>query len=181
MKKVLRKVAPFVAFAAILAVLGVGGLYVNNTFFGPKPPAKFTELTKDNVQTELVKSKGLVLVEVCVEQKYACEIMDKELDKFNDQYGANVKILVVHADTQPELAAQFGISSILDVPAVFLFQDGKPVSAVPGVWSAEELPQILQAMAEQAAAGTNGGGTGGTTNGGSTVPDGAATPAPSGK
>lgn len=181
MKKALRKVAPFVAFAVLVAGILVGGVFAYQKITEPAPPPKYTELTKDNVKTELGAKSGLVVIEVCVTERYACEVQMKEIDKFHGMAGDQVKIVTINAETQPELAAALGIESPLDVPATFLAYNGQIVGGVPGVFSAEELGALLQQMLQQPA-GTNGGTTTqpSTTNPGGASTQPSTTPAPSG-
>ncbi|MCS7135436.1 MAG: thioredoxin [Candidatus Aenigmarchaeota archaeon] len=93
------------------------------------------EITEENFEAEVIKSKGLVLVDFWAPWCGPCRMLAPILEEV-DKTG-KVKVLKVNVDESQSIAALFGISSI---PTLILFKDGKPISGRIGVMS---FPQIM--------------------------------------
>lgn len=69
-----------------------------------------------------------------------CRSLAPVLDQVADEQNGRLRVGKVNVDDAPELAARFGVRSI---PALVLFQNGKPVATQVGVLPAEALNRWL--------------------------------------
>ena len=61
--------------------------------------------------------------------QFALIVFAYELEKFEAEYGAQVKVAKINVDEEPELAAKFGVASI---PTLVKFDGGAEASRVVG-------------------------------------------------
>lgn len=86
-------------------------------------------ITKDNFETEIINSATPVVVDFWATWCGPCQLQGPELEKFEAEYGAQVKVAKINVDEEPELAAKFGVASI---PTLVKFDDGAEASRVVG-------------------------------------------------
>ena len=87
-------------------------------------------LTDNQFSENVLKSKGLVLVDFWAEWCGPCRQLGPILEAIDEEMGNDVKIYKMNVDDSPETASQFGIRSI---PTMFLFKDGKQVDTKVGL------------------------------------------------
>ena len=87
-------------------------------------------ITDSQFDDEVLKAKGLVLVDFWAEWCGPCRQLIPILEEISKEMGDKVKICKVNVDESPDKAAEFGIRSI---PSVFLFKDGKQVDFKVGL------------------------------------------------
>ena len=92
-------------------------------------------------ESEVLKHKGVVLVDFWAEWCGPCRQLGPILDEVSKSMGDKVKICKMNVDEAPETATQFGIRSI---PTMFLFKDGQQVDTKVGLNSQASLEQWLQ-------------------------------------
>lgn len=86
-------------------------------------------ITKDNFETEIINSATPVVVDFWATWCGPCQLQGPELEKFEVEYGAQVKVAKINVDEEPELAAKFGVASI---PTLVKFDGGAEASRVVG-------------------------------------------------
>ena len=89
------------------------------------------QLNEENFKSEVLDSKGLVLVDFWAEWCGPCRQLGPILEDVSTQM-PDVKFCKVNVDDAPNTAASFGIRSI---PSMFLFKDGKQVDSRVGFMS----------------------------------------------
>lgn len=97
-------------------------------------------LTKENFETEALKSDIPVLVDFWADWCGPCRMFSPIVDEFAEENEGKVKVGKVNVDEQPELAAQFGVMSI---PTLLVFKDGQAVNKAVGARPKEELLSLL--------------------------------------
>ena len=85
--------------------------------------------TSDNFEEEVLTAKEPVLVDFWATWCGPCQLQGPELEKFEAEYGAQVKVAKINVDEEPELAAKFGVASI---PTLVKFDGGAEASRVVG-------------------------------------------------
>lgn len=87
-------------------------------------------ITDAQFKSEVLDSKGLVLIDFWAEWCGPCRQLTPILEEVAKAMGSSVKICKMNVDDSPDTAAQFGIRSI---PTMFLFKDGEQVDVKVGL------------------------------------------------
>lgn len=98
------------------------------------------KLTKDNFETEVLKSDQPVLIDFWADWCGPCKMLAPTIAEIADEYAGKVKVGKINVDEEPELAAAFRINSI---PTVVLMRDGKVENLVVGYCPKERLTAML--------------------------------------
>ncbi len=93
-------------------------------------------LTKDNFETEVLKSDKPVLVDFWASWCGPCMMMGPVVEELGNELADTIKVGKVNVDQNPELAQQFGIMSI---PCFMVFKNGQQVATTVGGRSKEDL------------------------------------------
>jgi thioredoxin 1 len=89
---------------------------------------KVLNITDSQFETEVLNSKGLVLVDFWAPWCGPCKQIAPVLDELSVEKD-NIKVVKINVDDNPEVASEFGIRSI---PTLILFKDGKKVDTKLG-------------------------------------------------
>ena len=98
-------------------------------------------ITAENFEREVLQSEVPVLVDFWATWCGPCRMIAPAIAKIAEKYEGQVKVGKIDVDTQPQLAAQFGIVSI---PTVKVFRDGKVAGSLVGLRSQAELEALLR-------------------------------------
>lgn len=90
-------------------------------------------LDKNNFESEVIKSKGLVLVDFYATWCGPCKMTGPIIDQLSEEM-KQVKFVKVDVDANQELASQFQIFSI---PTCIIFKDGQAVNQFVGAMGKE--------------------------------------------
>ena len=98
-------------------------------------------ITAENFEREVLHSEVPVLVDFWATWCGPCRMIAPAVAKIAEKYEGQIKVGKIDVDTQPQLAAQFGIVSI---PTVKVFRDGKVTGSLVGLRSQAELEALLR-------------------------------------
>ena len=87
-------------------------------------------ITDADFDAEVLKSKGLVLVDFWAEWCGPCRQLLPIMEEVSSEMKDKVEILKMNVDESPSTPAGFGIRSI---PALLLFKDGKLIDTKVGL------------------------------------------------
>ena len=86
-------------------------------------------VTTDSFQSDVLSSAKPVLVDFWAEWCGPCRMISPILDEISNEHGDKLTIVKVNVDEEPQLAQQYGITSI---PALHVFKDGQVVKQIIG-------------------------------------------------
>jgi len=86
-------------------------------------------VTTDSFQSDVLSSAKPVLVDFWAEWCGPCRMVSPILDEISNEHGDKLTIVKVNVDEEPQLAQQYGITSI---PALHVFKDGQVVKQIIG-------------------------------------------------
>ncbi|MBI2957825.1 MAG: thioredoxin [Chloroflexi bacterium] len=104
--------------------------------------AKMIELSDDNFESAVLKSKTPVLVDFWAEWCTPCRMVAPILENLSTQYGDRLAFGKMNVDAGRKTATQYGVQSI---PTMLFFKDGKPMRQFRGFMSEKELKKNLDA------------------------------------
>ena len=99
-------------------------------------------VTTATFQADVLSSGKPVLVDFWAEWCGPCRMVSPILDEISAEHGEKLIIVKVNVDEEPQLAQQYGITSI---PALQVFQGGEVVKSIVG---AKPKPQLLADLSE---------------------------------
>lgn len=97
------------------------------------------ELTGANFKSTV--EKGVTLVDFWAEWCGPCRMMGPVLDELASETTGKVTVGKINVDKEPDLAQQFGVSSI---PTLIVLKDGKEVKRFVGVTPKSELAKACE-------------------------------------
>jgi len=103
-----------------------------------------TTITNANFESEVLKAEKPVLVDFWATWCGPCRMLSPVVGEVAAERAATLKVGKINVDEAPELAAQYGITSI---PALLLFKNGKVVASQVGYMPKDALLSFVDAHA----------------------------------
>jgi len=88
------------------------------------------EITDENFQQEVLNSETPVLVDFWADWCQPCKMIAPVVEQIAEEYDGKVKIGKLDVDSNQQTSQAMGIRGI---PALIIFNDGKPVDQIIGV------------------------------------------------
>lgn len=93
-------------------------------------------LTNQNFEQEVIKSTIPVVVDFWAPWCAPCRIVSPIVDELAKEYEGKVKVGKLNVDENADTASKY---SIMSIPSLLIFQNGKPVKTIVGAQSKENL------------------------------------------
>lgn len=97
------------------------------------------KLTKENFETEAVKSDKPVFIDFYADWCGPCKMVSPIVDEIAEERD-DIKVCKVNVDDSPEIAAMFGVQSI---PSLVIMKDGGVAAATVGAMPKAELAAFI--------------------------------------
>lgn len=97
-------------------------------------------LTAENFETEVLHSTIPVMIDFWASWCGPCRMLAPIVAEFADEHDGEVKVCKVNVDEQPELAAQYNISSI---PTILIFKNGVLTNTAIGYQPKAKLETLI--------------------------------------
>ena len=101
------------------------------------------EVTQENFEKEVIESDRPVLVDFWAPWCMPCKIIAPAVEKISEEMGSEVKVVKANVDESPEIATEM---SIMNIPTLLLFKDGKEIARMIGVNSKEAIENKIKSL-----------------------------------
>ena len=101
---------------------------------------KAMQITKDNFDEMVLKSKSPVLVDFWAEWCTPCRMLSPVVDQVAQDYEGRAVIGKINIDEEQELAGRYGVMSI---PTLIVFKNGDIAEKSVGVVSKDKISAML--------------------------------------
>jgi len=101
------------------------------------------EITDNNFETEVLKSKSPVLIDFWAVWCGPCKIIAPVVEEIANEYEGKLKVGKLDVDNNPQTSVKYGIRSI---PTLLLFKDGVVVDTIIGAIPKSQIVQRLQTV-----------------------------------
>ena len=103
------------------------------------------EVAKNDFENEVLKSEKPVLVDFWAPWCMPCKIIAPAVEGIAEALKAKLKVLKLNIDEAPEIATKL---SVLNIPTLVLFKDGKEVARIIGVNSKEAIEAKIRSFVD---------------------------------
>ena len=101
------------------------------------------KITKENYETEVLKSDKLVLIDFYADWCGPCKMMSPIIDEIAEEVGDKIKVGKINVDENQELAMEYEVMSI---PTIIILQNGEVKNSFVGVRENKEIISCLEKM-----------------------------------
>ena len=99
------------------------------------------EFNEENFENEVLKNKGIVLVDFFATWCGPCKVMSPIIDEIAEEKIENLSVGKVDVDENPELSEKYGVMSI---PTIVIFSGGEIKKTFLGVTNKEDIMNELK-------------------------------------
>jgi len=99
--------------------------------------------TTSTWESEILKSKGLVMVDFWAVWCGPCRIIAPTVEELAKEYSGKVKVAKLNTDENPDIASRY---KIMGIPTVMFFKDGQKVDQIVGAVPKPQLKAKIDAL-----------------------------------
>ncbi len=99
--------------------------------------------TTSTWESEILKSKGLVMVDFWAVWCGPCRIIAPTVEELAKEYSGRVKVAKLNTDENPDIASRY---KIMGIPTVMFFKDGQKVDQIVGAVPKPQLKAKIDAL-----------------------------------
>lgn len=99
------------------------------------------DVTDATFDSEVIKSNVPVLVDFWAPWCAPCRVVGPIVEELAKEYEGKLKVAKVNVDENQQSASSY---SIMSIPSLLIFQNGKPVKTIVGAQSKENLKRGIE-------------------------------------
>ena len=96
-----------------------------------------------NWEQEVLKGKGLALVDFWAVWCGPCQMVAPIVDELAKDYDGRVRVYKLNTDENPDVAGQY---QIMGIPTLLFIKDGKPVDKIVGATSKKQFTDKIDSL-----------------------------------
>ena len=100
-------------------------------------------VTKDTWDAEVLKAKGLVVVDFWAVWCGPCRMVSPIVDELAKDYEGKAKIVKLNTDENPEIASRY---QIMGIPTIMFFKDGQAIDKLVGALSKIQYKDKIESL-----------------------------------
>lgn len=97
--------------------------------------------TDQDFKKDVLEKKGLVVVDFWAEWCGPCKMVSPTIEELAKAYEGKVTVGKLNVDENPQIAGQY---SVMSIPTVMIFKDGKPVKSIVGAQGRENYKKAIE-------------------------------------
>lgn len=101
------------------------------------------ELTSANWDSEVTRSKGIVMVDFWAVWCGPCRIIAPTVEELAKEYAGKIKVGKLNTDENPDVASKF---KIMGIPTIMFFKDGEKVDQIVGAVPKPQLKAKIDSL-----------------------------------
>jgi thioredoxin 1 len=101
------------------------------------------EVTQENFEKEVLGSDKPVLIDFWAPWCMPCKIIAPAVDKIAEELKGQIKVMKSNVDEAPDIATEL---SVMNIPTLVLFKEGKEISRMIGVNSKEAIEAKIKSV-----------------------------------
>lgn len=98
-------------------------------------------ITKENFESEVMKSEKPVLIDFWASWCGPCKMLSPVISEIAEEYSEKIKVCKVNVDDEPELSSEFNVSSI---PMLVVMKEGQVTDISVGYRPKEEIISLFE-------------------------------------
>lgn len=99
------------------------------------------DFTDQNFDSEVLQSKTPVMVDFWAPWCAPCRIVGPIVDELAKEYEGKLKVGKMNVDENPNFAGKY---SVMSIPTIMIFKDGKPVKTMIGAQGKESFKKGIE-------------------------------------